>query len=101
MRKKPINIPDLFTRENDVCFGLIEVYPTEADPKDLTSDTSFEKYVPAMRVVCYYSPNMYKTLREIVRMSYTGSTAKKIGGLANEIVEKVEQSYSSYKELQL
>ena len=96
-----INIPALFTRDSEACFGLIEVYPQDADGIDLTQDESFDKYTPAIRAACYHSPEMYKTLREIVSMAKAGSSAKEISGYAKEMIEKVEESYSSYKENKL
>ncbi len=96
MKKASIKVPDVFTRADDVCYGMIEVYPQDADGIDLTSSKAekFEKLVPAVRAVCYNAPDMYYTLREIVNMANSGSTTKEISVYANEMVEKVENIFS-------
>jgi hypothetical protein len=99
MNKRVIKVPDLFTRDSEVCYGVIEVYPQEADGKDLTSNKAekFEKLVPAMRAICYNAPNMYKALRQIIRMAKDGSSNDDIIVLAQKMVGAIEQSYSAYK----
>jgi hypothetical protein len=99
MKKAPFKVPDVFTRADDVCYGMIEVYPQDTDGIDLTSSKAekYEKLVPAMRAVCYNAPGMYYTLREIVEMVKCGSTTKEISAYAKEMVEKVENIFSMDK----
>lgn len=102
MNKRTIKIPDVSTRPDDVCYGIIQVYPQDADGIDLTSSKAekFEKLVPAMRALCFNSPHMYKALRQIIRMVKDGSSNNDIIVLAQKMVESVEQSYSAYKAFQ-
>ena len=100
MKKNIIDAPDLYTRSHDVLFGVIEVLPQKAENKNLVQNTSFEKHVPIMRALCFNSPYMYKTLRKIVRMAKAGNSNDEIIGLAQKMVESVEQSHSAYKAFQ-
>jgi len=99
MKKKITDVPDLFTRPHDVLYGVIEVLPQEADGKDLTKDTSFEKNVPAMRALCFNSPNIYKSMRQVIRMFEANATSDEIIKLVKKTVEAVDQSYSVYRKL--
>lgn len=99
MKKRITNVPFLSTRPHDVLYGVIEVLPQEADGKDLTKDTSFEKNVPAMRALCFNSPNMYKSMRQVIKMLEAKATPDEIIELVKKTVEAVDQSYSAYKEL--
>ena len=99
MNKRAIKVPDVFTRPDDVCYGIIQVFPQDADGIDLTSSKAekFEKLVPAMRAICYNAPNMYKALHQIIRMAEDGSSNDDIIILAQKMVGAIEQSNSAYK----
>lgn len=95
------NIPELFTRPHDILFGVIEVLPQDADGKDLTKVTSFEKHVPAMRALCFHSPNMYKALNQITLMISKGRTKKEILLLVKKSIGAVKNSYKAYEPVEL
>jgi len=101
MRKKIIDAPNLYTRSHDVLYGVIEVLPQDADGLDLTKVTSFEKHVPAMRALCFNSPNMYKALNQIVLLISKRKTKKEILQLAQKSIQAFENSYLAYKPVQL
>lgn len=101
MKKSKLKVTEVFTRPHEILFGVIEVLPQDAEGKDLTKVTSFEKHVPAMRALCYNSPRMYTTLKEVTRMCKTGSTAKEIHGYVLETIEAVKNSYKAYEPIQL
>ena len=98
---KKLKVTEVFTRPHDTLYGVIEVLPQDADGKDLTKVTSFEKHVPAMRALCYNSPGMFNALNLIVKILSKRRSKNEILLIAQKTIDAVTNSYKAYEPVQL
>lgn len=98
MNKHSIVVPDVYTKPDDVCYGMISVYVQEGEKSDLTSSKAqhLEKYVPVLRAICYHAPVMYRLLRKIAKSSKSPTSYTAIVTEAKDAIKQIDDSIKGY-----